>query len=437
MRKIRAFMLETSLESWPQEVIHGQAPDRIELAQWAQETGEEIGCVCGGECAFPVAPAQENTSEHPFIARLRAEKASPQAPATPPDQPVIVSGGEASQTRHMSSLLDGSKGPRKRPCSQTIERAIQDYLEDQRNQHRRPKTVEWHHMALGLFQHYLLSECHLTLLSHITETEIQGWVTFLGQHPTTRGNLRTMGTIASYLRSARAFCQWVVRHTSLESTPFAHFPLLKAEPPLLQSLESEEWERLLLACRPPGETDLRGERAMARNQAILWVLADTGMRVSEICGLRLSDVDQEGGILTVKEKGSKPRPLLLGQNGRHALLSYLDQRRPETVEGVDQRETCADPLFLSEAGHPLTTNGIALLFGRLRKRAGITRKSVSPALLRDTFAMRCLQAGVDLSIVRELLGQEESALVKRFLWMSHDARRVDDTAKEQTVMSAA
>jgi site-specific recombinase XerD len=187
---------------------------------------------------------------------------------------------------------------------------------------------------------------------------------------------------------------------------------------------------LLLACRPPGETDLLRERAMARNQAILWVLADTGICVWEMCGLRLLDVDQEGGILTVKEKGGKLRALPLRQNGRHALLSYLDQRRPETVEGVDQKGTCEDPLFLSEAGHPLTTNGIALLFGRLRKRAGITRKSVSPALLRDTFAMRCLQARGDLSIVRELLGQEESALVKRFLWMSHDARVVDDNAKE-------
>jgi site-specific recombinase XerD len=297
--------------------------------------------------------------------------------------------------------------------------------------------MEWHQMALGLFQHYLLSVCHLTLLSHITHTEIHGWVAFLGQQPTSRGNLRTAGTIVSYLRSARAFCQWVVRHTSLESTPFAHLPLPKAEPPLLQPLEPEEWECLLLACRPPGETDVLAERATARNQAILWVLADTGMCVWEMCGLRLLDVDQEGGIVTVKEKGGKQRPFLLGQNGRHALLSYLDQRRPETVEGVDQRETCEDPLFLSEAGHPLTTNGIALLFGRLRKRAGITRKRVSPTLLRDTFAMRCLQAGVDLSIVRELLGQEESALVKRFLWMSNEARGVDDNAKEQRGMSAA
>src|SRR5450631_507793 len=64
-----------------------------------------------------------------FIARPCAEKASPQAPTIPPDQPVIVPGGEASQTRHTSSLSDDSNGSRKRPCSQTIERAIQDYRE--------------------------------------------------------------------------------------------------------------------------------------------------------------------------------------------------------------------------------------------------------------------------------------------------------------------
>ena len=178
-----------------------------------------------------------------------------------------------------------------------------------------------------------------------------------------------------------------MRHTSLESTPFAHLPLLKANPPLLQPFEPEEWECLLLACRPPGETNLLAGRAMARNQAILWVRAETGMPISEIGELRLSDVDQEGGILTVRGKGSKLRQVPLGQNGRHALLSYLDQRRPETREDADETETCEDPLFLSEVGHPLTANGIALLFGRLRKRARITRKGGDPSLSRDT--LRC------------------------------------------------
>jgi site-specific recombinase XerD len=419
MRKIRAFLLETAPEPWPQEVIHGQVSDLIEPAQRTQEAGEETCSLCSSTLASPVVPAQENASERPFPARPGAKEESPQETATSPGgPPVIKADGEPSQARHASSLSGESNGPRKRQRSQTIERAVHDYLEDQRSHHRRPKTLEWHQMALGLFQHYLLSVCHLTLLNHITEKEIQGWLAFLGQQPTCRGNLRTTGTIASYLRSARAFCQWVVRHTSLKSTPFAHLPLLKAEPLLLQLLEPEEWEGLLLACQPPEETDMLAERAMARNQAILWVLADTGMCVSEICGLRLSDVDQECGILTVKEKGSKQRQLPLGQIGRHALLSYLDQRRPETVEAVDQRDACEDPLFLSDTGRSLTDNGIALLFGRLRKRAGVTRKGVGPSLLRDSFAVRYVQAGGDLCTLRELLGQQESTTVKRYLRMS-------------------
>jgi site-specific recombinase XerD len=304
------------------------------------------------------------------------------------DQPVIVPDGEQPQAHHASSFSGSSKKPRKRQDSQPIDRAIQNYLEDQKRHQRRKKTLEWHQTALGLLRDYVLIECHMTLLRQITQKEMQGWLAFLEHQPTTRGNLRAAGTIASYARSARAFFQWAVRHTSLESTPFAHLPLLKAKPPLLQPLEPEEWERLLLACQPPGETNLQAGRAMARNQAILWVRAETGMPISEIGELRLSDVDQESGILTVRGKGFKMRKVLLGQNGRHALLSYLDQRRPETREDADQTETCEDSLFLSEAGHPLTANGIALLFGRLRKRAGITRKGIGPALLRETFAVR-------------------------------------------------
>ncbi len=208
-------------------------------------------------------------------------------------------------------------------------------------------------MALGLFQHYLLSECHLTLLRHITQKEIQGWVAFLGQQPTWRGHLRTTGTIASYLRSARALFRWLVRHNSLEYTPFAHLPLLKAEPPPLEPLEPEEFQCLLLACRPPGETDVLAERATVRNQAILWVFADTGMRVSELCGLRLWDIDREHGRLRVQKKGSRPRQLPLSQDGLRALLAYLDESRPEAVECIERAGAGQEsPLPLGRVSSP-------------------------------------------------------------------------------------
>jgi site-specific recombinase XerD len=191
-------------------------------------------------------------------------------------------------------------------------------------------------------------------------------------------------------------------------------------PPLLHLLEPEEWERLLLACRPLGGKTVLAEQATTRNQALLWVLAETGMGTSEVCGLRLSDVDREQGRLRVKGKGSKQRWIPLGQEGLRHLLVYLDHDRLETATGVKRRRVGEEPLFVSETGRPLTDNGIALLFGRLRKRAGITRKGVNPSLLRDTFAVRYLQAGGDLCTLLELLGQEESAVVKCYLRMSNE-----------------
>lgn len=161
------------------------------------------------------------------------------------------------------------------------------------------------------------------------------------------------------------------------------------------------------------------DQATERNQALLWVLAETGIGASEICELRLADVDREQSLLRVRGKGSKARWIPLKQEGLHALLAYLDHCRLETVQEVKRRWMGEEPLFVSKTGRSLTENGIALLFGRLRKRAGMTR-DVNPSLLRDSFAVRYLQAGGDLFTLRELLGQEESARVKRSLRMSEE-----------------
>jgi site-specific recombinase XerD len=156
---------------------------------------------------------------------------------------------------------------------------------------------------------------------------------------------------------------------------------------LLRPLEPEEWEQLLLACHLPKETGVLAERATARNRAILWVLFETGMRASEVCGLRLVDVDREQGILRVRGKGSQQRRLTLGHEGLRHLLAYLDAYRLGAAECVERTDTSEDHLFLSETGRPLTKSGIALLFGRLRKRAGSrVRTSIPPCCAR---ALRC------------------------------------------------
>lgn len=319
-------------------------------------------------------------------------------------QDAALSSTEQPRASHVPPDLQPSHHP---PSALTIEQAVHEYLEDQRNRHRRPKTLEWHRKALGLFLLYLHTEHQCVMLDQITEAQVRGWFAALPLLPTAMGALRSPGTVASYARSARAFCQWLVRHRYLLATPFACLPLPQMEHHLLPPLEPEEWERLLLACRPPKETRVQAERATARNRAILWVLFDTGMHVTEVCGLRLCDVDREQGIVSVRGKGATVRRLTLGHEGLRHLLAYLDNYRLGAA--ACGARTDEDSLFLSEAGRPLTKSGITLLFDRLRKRAGITRKGVGPTLLRESFAMRYLQAGGDLSTLWELLGQKESA----------------------------
>lgn len=308
------------------------------------------------------------------------------------------------------------------PSTLTIEQAIQEYLENQRSHHRRPKTLEWHEHALGLFQHYLLSEHQCLLLHQITQAQVHVWLAFLAQSPTSRrGSLRSTSTVESYARSARAFCCWLVRHTYLHATPFAHLALPRLENRVLHPLAPEEWEQLLLACHSPKKTDVLAERATARNRAILWLLLETGMRVSEVCDLRLSDVDREQGTLLIRGKGATARRLMLGYEGLDHLRSYLDTYRQGATARSKQRGASEDHLFLSETGRPLTRNGMALLFGRLRKRAGIMRKGVNPSLMRESFALRYLLAGGEPFILQELLGYPNQAISARYVRLSVQA----------------
>ena len=194
----------------------------------------------------------------------------------------------------------------------------------------------------------------------------------------------------------------------------------KVGKPLIKILDEEEFEKLLWACSPPNEKSPLAERAAVRNRAILWVLYDTGLRVSELCGLRLENVDRKQGVLTVLGKGSKERRIAMGQNCQRNLFFYLDYHRPGEDELAEWGNCGEDHIFLSETRLPLTKNGMTLLFDRLKKRSGITGKRVSPHILRHTFAIRYLVNGGDPFSLQELLGHEDMATVKMYMRMNDE-----------------
>jgi site-specific recombinase XerD len=307
----------------------------------------------------------------------------------------------------------------------TLVRAIQDYLDDHEGGNHSDKTLEWHTTALGLLRTYLEQEQGLTLVTEVDAPDISAWFTSMRKTPGARGKIRSERTIQTYARSARAFFHWLVRQNLITSNPFDRVVFPKVGKPLIQTISEDEFEQLLLACAPPNEDGRFAERATLRNRAILWLFYDTGIRVSELCRLRVGDFDRKKGLITVKGKGSKERRIALGQNCLRNVLHYLDRHRPDAQELEEWGSLGEDHLLLAETRRPLTKNGVTLLFARLKKRAGITGKRVSPHILRHTFAIRYLVLGNDPFSLQELLGHEDMTTVKLYMHMN------DETIQEQ------
>jgi integrase/recombinase XerD len=345
-------------------------------------------------------------------ARAKAQRAKLDKEADARQQPE----GEhtASQTTQNKRATRQDLQSKRRVIETLIEANIQDHIGGNHSE----KTIEWHRTALGLMRLFFEEELDITQVDDVEADNISAWFAHMRSTPGANGKMRSERTIQTYARSARAFFHWLVHRGTLNVNPFERVVFPKVGRPLIQTITTEEFERLLLACAPPNETGTFAERAAVRNRAILWLLYDTGIRVSELINLRVGDFDRKHGVVTVLGKGSKERRVALGQNCLRNLSYYLDRHRPDAAELASWGSAGEDHLFLSETRQPLTKNGMEMLFKRLKARAGITTKRVSPHILRHTFAMNYLVKSNDPFSLQELLGHEDLTTVQNYIHMN-------------------
>jgi site-specific recombinase XerD len=418
MRKIRTYVLVTREEPRHHDVIHA-GPTLVEFPQ-AKPLPEEA--LHRASRFTPRRPGETSTgfshacptAEEP-AGSLSGKAACSLVPA------LIASESEASQNVHFPSVARVLTTPEHRAFSPrrshplTIEQAIHSYLQAHHTARHRPKTLEWHQTALRQLQHYLLAQRHLLEVSQITETDIRSWVTSLSQTPTPAGRERSRSTIETYTRSARAFCSWLVHQGVLTCSPMSEGAFPRASVPLPHVVPPERFEQFVHASCSSEANALTAKR----DRALLWVLFETGITLSEVCTLRLADVDPTIGMLSVRGKGGKIRRMSLGSTCLSYLCSYLDQAHPAKKNSMARRKTGDDPLFVSEQDHALTKSSLTSLVSRLRTRAESSEIAITPQLLRHSFALRYLQAGGDPRGLQELLGYEGMAQVKLYLrWQS-------------------
>jgi integrase/recombinase XerD len=135
-----------------------------------------------------------------------------------------------------------------------------------------------------------------------------------------------------------------------------------------------------------------------RDHAILELLYSSGLRVSELTGLTLQQLDLEGGYVVVYGKGSKERVVPVGSKAAEAIRNYLSVGRPQFV-----KPKTGSQLFLSERGGALSRITLWLIVKKRAAEAGITQ-AVKPHLLRHSFASHLLEGGADLRVIQEMLG---------------------------------
>ncbi len=202
-------------------------------------------------------------------------------------------------------------------------------------------------------------------------------------------------TRARKTASLRSFFQYLVEEQEMEHNPCAYLPTPRLPQKLPQILNEGEVLALLDAPTLDKPTGYR-------DQAMLEVLYGSGMRVSELVGLDVGDIDQMGFVRCLG-KGGKERIIPLGSHALSATFKYIEHARPKLQS--DPRETA---LFLNARGGRLTRQGFWKILRHWAKHAGINR-NISPHMLRHSFATHLLRHGADLRAVQEMLGHVDLA----------------------------
>lgn len=213
-------------------------------------------------------------------------------------------------------------------------------------------------------------------------------------------------SIARKLSSVRSFFNFLARAGYIPINPAIDLRQPKLMQKLPSTLEVAEVELLLSA---PKAATVRG----LRDRAILEVLYSTGLRVSELANMRISDIDFSEKLVKVRGKGGKERIALLNDEAASWLERYLQESRPKLTRKGKQ---VTDVVFVSQKGTPLTVRQIhRIVDGYARKVLG---RSVSPHVLRHSFATHLLEGGADLRVIQELLGHSSLAATQIYTRLS-------------------
>jgi integrase/recombinase XerC len=269
------------------------------------------------------------------------------------------------------------------------------YLETERNVS--PHTLKAYRGDLDMFREFLARDSGPQVSSDsVNHLTIRRYLALLHKD-------HRKSSIGRSLAAIRAFFKYLLREGRLSKNPAELVSAPKKEKKVPFHLNIDEVTALVEA---PQENNLSG----LRDRVILETLYSCGIRLSELTGMNVGDVDPDKGLVRVMGKGSKERIVPLGRYAAAAVSAYLAARRDPSFDS---------PFILNARGGRLTGRSVARIIDKYILRIAAMKK-ISPHTLRHTFATHMLEGGADLRAIQELLGHASLSTTQKYTHVSID-----------------
>lgn len=274
------------------------------------------------------------------------------------------------------------------------------YLKEEKNYSK--YTVINYGKDLKLFMTFLKDE-KIDNIKKIDHQIIRSYLSFLYDKEYEKK------TVARSISTLRSFFKYHLREENINKNPMNMIENPKLDKKLPKVLYTEELEKILEL--PDISTPL-GQR----NSVLMETIYSTGVRVSELVSIKISDINFSDKRIKVLGKGNKERYVLYGKVLENKLNLYLNDGRCKLLKRPN------DYLFLNKDGNSLSVRGAELVINNVLKKGAVTYK-ISPHTLRHTFATHMLNNGVDLRVVQELLGHESLSTTQIYTHVSNEHLR--------------
>jgi len=255
-------------------------------------------------------------------------------------------------------------------------------------------TISNYSYDIKYFINYLTEERKLSDIQNVDEEAVEKYVFFLRNQKNKNGEYYSVKSINRYISTLKSFFKFLLSERIISKNPSEIIESPKTARNLPQVLSVREIDSML---SKTDNTDVLG----LRDRAIMEVMYASGLRVSEVTSLAISNILSGEGILRIFGKGSKERIVPIGSSALQYLGKYIEKSRPYLKKTYSD-----DTVFLNHRGRKMSRMAVWNIISKYAKSAGI-KKSLHPHTLRHSFATHLLEGGADIRIIQEMLGHSD------------------------------